>query len=134
MSLSGDLRTYLLADSNITTLLSASTAIYRNIVPQSASLPAVSYSIDGSKEGYTHDGADGLYTTEITFAVGSLSMVTTDAIINAIYNRINAYSGTMGSTTVGLITVEIDGDALTLTQGNETKIFGKEIYLTVIHN
>lgn len=93
-----DLRTFLLADGTIAGLVA--TRIYPSILPQSPTLPAITYSTVSASRQNTMDGPDGLPSKRIQIDAWSSSFAQAAALSNAIRVRIDGYRGAMGGSTI----------------------------------
>lgn len=87
---------YLLAaDATVSGLVG--TRIYPNLVPQAASLPAITYQqISGVRE-HTADGADGIVESRFQINCWASTYTGAKSLSDAVRKELDGYKGTVGS-------------------------------------
>jgi hypothetical protein len=83
------------ADATLTTLVAA--RIFPEIVPQTATRPAIAITITGNDRGHNLQGADGVAYARVEFDVRATSRSSATAIKEAIENVWDGYAGTITS-------------------------------------
>jgi hypothetical protein len=91
MSLSEDLRAFLLADATIASLIGA--RIYPIVLPQGPTVPALTYHWVSIDEIYTMAGPSGLVVKRIQFDCWAETFKEVEALSDAIRLRIDGFSG-----------------------------------------
>lgn len=108
MSLLTDLRTYLLADSNIKAQVGGSDGrIYPLILPQHPTLPAITlFEVSARRHHASPNGSLGVCTARIQIDAWAASHLESDALAELIRKRLDNFDGVMGATTVQAIFIE----------------------------
>jgi hypothetical protein len=116
-----DLRTYLLAQSSITTLIGQ--RLYLSRIPLPGTYPCVSYRrVSG---GHFHDlqGSRGYCEAAIEIEVWSDDSEEVESVGDAIRQKLQGFVGTMGSTTVKRVTLDDEQDSfLPPIEGSDTGV------------
>lgn len=86
---------YLLADTALAALIS--TRLYATRAAQGATVPYVVWQDVSGEGNYAHDGPTGLMTFRIQFSIFALTITAVEDVSAAIVNRIDGYSGVLGS-------------------------------------
>lgn len=92
------LRTFMLADATIAGLVG--TRVYPNILPQSPTVPAISYQFISGTDDVTTDGPSGLANPTIQIDCWATTYAAMDGLFQAVRKRINGYSGLAGTIAV----------------------------------
>jgi len=99
----------LLSDATITAIATA--GVFRQKAPQGTGYPQVTFNILEDPDEYHMAGVDRLRTCAIDVRSRAKTAAETDQLKTAIYNKLNAYNGTVGGVEIQLITFEGSAEA-----------------------
>lgn len=108
MSISSDLRTFLLADATLTTLIG--TRMYPLVLPQDPTVPAITYQIISGHRFHSTDGACGLSTPRIQYDCWAATYLEVESLFEALRKRLDGYQGLAGSSQVQAAFFESERD------------------------
>lgn len=86
-----DLRAFILADSTVLSLVSA--RMYPHKLPQSPTVPAISYEVISEVRGHTMGGRDKLPATRVQIDAWATTYAQASQLGDAILFRLDAYRG-----------------------------------------
>lgn len=92
-----DLRTYILAGGAVSALIGS--RFYPHKLPQSPTLPAVTYQVISELRGHVMSGADGTPGTRVQIDAWASTMADALAVADAIRARLDGYAGTLAGST-----------------------------------
>lgn len=95
MSLLTDLRSFLLADSTISSLIGS--RFYPGELPQDATLPAIVYSTISGYRPQSQEGPSGIVRLRIQIDCWAETYAGAEALAEAVRLRLNGYRGSAGS-------------------------------------
>jgi hypothetical protein len=96
MSVSADLRTFLLADSALAALIG--TRLHPLRLPQNPTLPAMTYQWVSGERAHALDGAVGLSSPRVQFDCWAGTYLQAEAVFEAFRKRLDGFRGDIGST------------------------------------
>ena len=105
---SADLRTFLLADGDISTPVG--TRVHPLSLPQNCTLPALTFDRMATERGATHDGPERIAVVGLRVSCWAETLLAARSLAEAVRKRLNGYVGTMGAATVVQATF-MDGDS-----------------------
>lgn len=106
--LGGDLRTFLIADATITGLVVQ--RVYPNALPQNPTYPAITYNQVSGVRVRNLKGPSGTAQPRISINAWASTYLGARSLADAIRQRIDGYSGLMGSTVVGNVILDNEID------------------------
>jgi len=112
MSVSSDLRSYLLADSLIASLIVD--RIYPMKSPQNSVMPAITYFWVSGSRSHSMDSANGLSMPRVQFDCWAKTYLSAEILFEALRKRLDGFKGTAGTspgTTVQGVFFENENDA-----------------------
>ncbi len=98
MSIATDIRTFLLADATLTTLIG--TRLYPLTLPQNPTLPAMTYQWVSGERVHTADGALGLSRPRIQFDAWATTYLVAESVFEALRKRLDAFRGAAGASII----------------------------------
>lgn len=108
MSIATDLRTFLLADATLTTLIS--TRLYPGVLPQNPILPAMTYQWISGPRFHSTDGPSGLSNPRIQFDCWASTYLEAETVFTALRKRLDGYQGMAGSSRIQAAFLESERD------------------------
>lgn len=133
MAIDQSLKTLLAAQSSITSLLAATTAIYLDTVDEGAATPYLAITkASGDALPYL-SSTSGIQQAEVIVGSVSNSRVTSNAINKAVFDYIKDYSGAAGSDTINAVDVTDSGasDEVAIGQGTENYKYVTALTLSI---
>lgn len=106
--MTNDLRTYLLAQSAISDVVS--TRIYPVWLPQNVTYPCITISRVSESHGHNLDSASGYAISRYQIDCWATSYATAYTLADAVRGELSGFAGTMGSTTVDSVVLENESD------------------------
>lgn len=99
MTIAAGLRTFLLADSTIASLIGSGSAarLYPVKLPQGPTMPAITYQTISGQRVHSADGASGLSGPRIQIDCWGSTYAQADALFEAVRKRLDGYRGPAGS-------------------------------------
>lgn len=103
-----DVRTYILADTQVATLVGA--RMYPRMLPQTPTLPALVFQRIDTRRLHDLDGADGLPRARLQITCWAALPDDAATVAQAVRARLDGVTGTIGASTIGasLCTAERD--------------------------
>jgi hypothetical protein len=108
MSIASDLRTYLLADATLTTLVG--TRMYPLKLPQAPTMPAIIYTWISGARVHSTDGPSGLSNPRVQFDCWAQTYLEAEALLEALRKRLDGFQGTAGSSWIQAVFFETERD------------------------
>ena len=99
MTLETELRTYTLAGTAVAALVA--TRMYARLLPQTPTLPAITFSRVSTRRLHDMNGPDGLPRPRLQLTCWASTPAAAGALADAVRARLDGYRGAMGSVTVG---------------------------------
>jgi hypothetical protein len=129
----GDVRTYLLTQSGVTSLVG--TRIHFNNLPQSATLPSVVLELTSSRrEARTLTSSGDLWASDVTLLAYATTNATAASLATALDAAVERKSGTWGSTTVTTTIVSnLDDSLQSPRDGSDLFYIIRALFLTIWH-
>ncbi len=128
MSIASDLRTFLLADATLTTLIG--TRLYPLTLPQNPTLPAMTYQRISGERVHTADGAHGLNRARIQFDAWATTYLVAESVFEALRKRLDAFRGAAGASIIQGAFVDSERDLYE----SEPKLYRNTSDFDVWHN
>lgn len=95
MTTLADIRTFILADATVTSLIG--TRMYPLTVPQNGTMPAVTYQVISGSRGYVFRAPAGMARHRIQFDCYATTYTSAESVAAAIRNRLSGYMGNAGT-------------------------------------
>ena len=122
----------LTADENILSLVS--TKIYPKIMPQSASLPAITYNQISGPRGHTMGGPDGTVKARYQIDCWASTYSGAKALAEAVRKELDGYTGTVNSREIESIMLDNEGDIPSGEENiNNIRLFGKMLDFIIFY-
>lgn len=99
-----NLYSFLTGKTAITTLVS--TRVYPQMLPQNATLPAITWHCYGVESEYQLDGATGWAIASYQIDIWANTLASATAIGEAVRNALQGYSGKIGNDTVHVVLLQ----------------------------
>lgn len=132
MAIVSNLRTLLIAESTINTLLSSTTACFTDKTDQNVPMPYLVVTQLNEDPYKTLGGTTGLRKVEVDIDCVASSRVTADAVADAVETYIKDYSGAAGGSTVRAVLLNDRAfDLIPIGQGTENYKFVATLNLEI---
>lgn len=127
-----DLRTYLVAQSDISAVISS--RCYLLVAPQTASRPLITFRILQSDSFDTLQDTTGLVRSDLEIECQATTDVGAKSLKELVRRRLHTYRGTMGSTTIcSFLHTSENDDYIPPQTASDTGIYVATIGFDVIH-
>ena len=134
MSIESALVDHLLADATISSLISA--RLFPDVAPQESTFPRITYQVIGAEHPQHTGGGSGIAQVRIQIDVWASTALSRRTTVDALRDRLQAYTGTMGDEALPIRAVFVEGPTNTYEppiHGDEAGIYRGRFEATVWH-
>lgn len=135
MAIAQGLRTLLLSESTITSLLASTSSVYLDAITQNHEMSYLSVTLLNQDPMMTLGGTTGMRSSDVDIDCVCTSRLKSDALADAVDDFIKDYTGTAGSHTINAVTgVGRAYDVVEIGQGTDTHKYVTTVNIEVQHD